>query len=254
LKRKESHSGEISLVREALAWHTVRVMKTRYTNETFIESSKNTIPKVYIGGDHFHHEPKGLNDRFAFGIVYAAARCADLLFKKRYGNRAIALETISAVPGMVGGLLQHLKALRFIRDDRGWIKALIDEAENERIHLLVYSQIAKPTVFERTLVMVVQFFFYHLYFILYFFSPRTAHRTVGYFEEEAIHSYYTYLSLIDDGTIRNIDAPELAREYWHLKEGSKLRDVVLATIHDEVIHRDVNHTFANDYKGTHLWK
>ncbi len=219
-----------------------------------MESSKNTVPKVHIGGDHYHYEPKDMSDRVAYVIVHVAARAADLLFKKRYGNRAIVLETIAAVPGMVGGLLQHLKALRFIRDDRGWIKALIDEAENERIHLLVYSQIAKPTVFERTLVMVVQFFFYHLYFILYFFSPRTAHRTVGYFEEEAIHSYYTYLSLIDDGTIKNIDAPELAREYWHLKEGSKLRDVVIATIHDEVIHRDVNHTFANDYKGTHLWK
>lgn len=177
-----------------------------------------------------------------------------MLFKKRYGNRAIVLETIAAVPGMVGGLLQHLKALRLIRDDRGWIKALIDEAENERIHLLVYSHIAKPSSGERLLIMIVQFFFYHLYFLLYLISPRTAHRTVGYFEEEAIHSYRVYLSLIDDGTIKNVPAPQIAKEYWHLRNDALLRDVVVATINDEIIHRDVNHTFADDKEGTRLWR
>ncbi len=229
-------------------------MKTYYSDETFIEDSKHTTPKVHIGNDHYHFEPVTLSDKVAHGIVSVASESADFLFKKRYGHRAVALETIAAVPGMVGGLLQHLKALRFIRDDRGWIKALIDEAENERIHLLVYSQIAKPSVAERALIMVAQFFFYHTYFVLYFFSPRTAHRTVGYIEEEAVKGYFEYLELIDNGTIKNVEAPQLAKDYWHLKDDAKLRDVVVATIHDEVIHRDVNHTFASDYKGTHLWK
>lgn len=229
-------------------------MKTYYDDETFVKDSEHTTPKVHLRQDHYHFEPKTFGDKVAWNLVHISARCADLLFKHRYGNRAIVLETIAAVPGMVGGLLQHLKALRFIRDDRGWIKALVDEAENERVHLLVYSQIAKPTVFERGLIMLVQFFFYHIYFVLYFFSPRTAHRTVGYFEEEAVHSYFVFLDLIDKGEIENVKAPELAKEYWHLKDDATLRDVVVATIHDEVIHRDVNHTFANDYQGTHLWK
>jgi ubiquinol oxidase len=229
-------------------------MKTYYDDNTFIEDSEHTTPKVHLHKDHFHHVPVTLGDKIAWKIVYVSARTADLLFKRRYGNRAIVLETIAAVPGMVGGLLQHLKALRFIRDDRGWIKALVDEAENERVHLLVYSQITTPTVFERCLIIFVQFFFYHVYFILYFFSPRTAHRTVGYFEEEAVHSYVTFLGMIDDGSVKNVEAPQLAKEYWHLKDDARLREVVVATIHDEVIHRDVNHTFANDYKGTHLWK
>jgi ubiquinol oxidase len=251
-KSKKKH-GEKALAETVFAWHT-EAMKTYYSDENFIEDSKHTTPKVTLRNDHFHYTPKTTSDRIAWAIVHIAARSADLLFKKRYGNRAIVLETIAAVPGMVGGLLQHLKALRFIRDDRGWIKALVDEAENERIHLLVYSQIAKPSIFERVLIMFVQFFFYNIYFMLYFFSPRTAHRTVGYFEEEAVHSYFTYLDLIDKGSIKNVPAPDLAKEYWHLKEHATLRDVVIATIHDEVIHRDVNHTFANDYTGTHIWK
>lgn len=38
------------------------------------------------------------------------------------------LETVAAVPGVVGGLLQHLRTLRHILDDKGWIRALLDDA------------------------------------------------------------------------------------------------------------------------------
>jgi ubiquinol oxidase len=154
---------------------------------------------------------------------------------------------------MVGGLFQHLKSLRFIRDDKGWIRALIDEAENERIHLLVYSSIAKPTIIERTLIIVVQFFFSIIYGTLYLLSPRTAHRVVGFFEEEAIHSYETYLRLVHEGVHENIEAPTLAKSYWNLHEGARLTDVIEATIKDEMLHRDVNHRFADDPHGTQMW-
>jgi ubiquinol oxidase len=150
---------------------------------------------------------------------------------------------------MVGGLFQHLKSLRLISDDKGWIKALLDEAENERIHLLVYSEIAKPNILERTLIMIVQFFFYNIYFVLYLLSPRTAHRVVGYFEEEAIHSYEHYLRLVHDGVHENIPATPLAKSYWNLDSQARLADIIVATIKDEMIHRDVNHAFADDPHG-----
>lgn len=224
------------------------------TSDAFFEDSKSTLPHVEYRDVPYHYVPRTFSDKVAFFLVHLSARTADLVFKRRYGHRAVVLETIAAVPGMVGGLLQHLKALRFIRDDRGWIKALIDEAENERVHLLVYSHIVKPTKGERLLVLIVQFFFYHIYFVLYLLSPKTAHRVVGYFEEEAIHSYNVYLSLIDTGVTKNVPAPEIAKTYWHLGDGATLRDVVIATIKDEMIHRDVNHTFAGDQQGTHLWR
>lgn len=101
---------------------------------------------------------------------------ADTFFAKRYGHRAVVLETVAAVPGMVGGLLQHLKAIRRIRDDEGWIRTLLDEAENERMHLMTFIEIAKPTLFERIVIMVVQAIFYNCYFFLYLFAlaRRTA--------------------------------------------------------------------------------
>lgn len=213
-----------------------------------------TTPRVQAHKEQYRHVPHGAVDHIAKTIVHVTATCADFLFQNRYGHRAVVLETIAAVPGMVGGLMQHLKSLRFIQDDNGWIRTLLDEAENERMHLLVYSEIAKPNLFERLLIMVVQFFFFNLYFLLYIISARTAHRVVGYFEEEAIHSYEHYLALVESGEHKNIPASELARKYWNLPEGSYLTDVIKATIADEMIHRDVNHRFA-DYKvGASFWK
>lgn len=228
-------------------------MKINNTSEEIFDDLKNVSPKVTQHTEQYKHTPKGFGDYLAKIIVHISARFADLLFRKRYSHRAVVLETIAAVPGMVGGLVQHLKSLRHIKYDRGWIRELLDEADNERMHLLVYSEIAKPTGFEKFLIMVVQFFFYHLYFLLYLISPRNAHRVVGYFEEEAIHSYETYLKLIDTGTTKNIPATDLAKEYWNLKPDATLRDVVECTIKDEMLHRDVNHKFADDEKGTDLY-
>lgn len=192
-----------------------------------------------------HHEPSGVSDRIAFAFVKLLRFFADTFFAKRYGHRAVVLETVAAVPGMVGGLLQHLKALRQIRDDGGWVKELLEEADNERMHLLTFIHVAQPTLFERAVIMVTQAIFYNLYFFLYLFSARTAHRVVGYFEEEAVTSYTLYLNEIDEGRHDNPAAPEIAIDYWNLPRDARLRDVVVAVRADEAGHRDRNHHFAN---------
>lgn len=222
-------------------------------DQEMFDHLENANPHVGLHREHYHFTPKTLGDRIAKAIVHLSALTATLLFKHRYGHRAIVLETIAAVPGMVGGLLQHLKSLRLIRDDRGWIRTLLDEAENERMHLLVYSEMNKPTWFERLLIIVVQVGFFIVYFFLYLISPRTAHHVVGYFEEEAVHSYEVYLSLVKQGVHENIPATSLAKTYWNLKEDAMLTDVIEATIKDEMLHRDVNHEFADDKVGTNLW-
>jgi ubiquinol oxidase len=192
-----------------------------------------------------HHEVTGFRDHVAFAFVKFLRFFADTFFAKRYGHRAVVLETVAAVPGMVGCLLQHLKAIRYIREDNGWIRTLLDEAENERMHLMTFIQIAQPSLFERTVIMLAQAVFYNFYFFLYLFSPKTAHRVVGYFEEEAVISYTSYLQEIDAGKLENVPAPKLAIDYWNLAEDARLRDVVIAVRADEAEHRDVNHEFAD---------
>lgn len=218
-----------------------------------VNNLEEVEPHVGLHNEQFKYPTKTLRDKIAKRIVHLSAECADFLFRERYGHRAIVLETIASVPGMIGGMFQHLKSLRFIRDDHGWIRTLLDEAENERMHLLIYSEIAQPTRFERFLIIFVQFFFCILYFFLYLFSPKTAHRVVGYFEEEAVHSYETFLRLVHEGVHENIQATELARSYWGLKDDARLTDMIEATIKDEMVHRDVNHRFASDKDGTRMW-
>ncbi|MBT4908134.1 MAG: oxidase [Rhodospirillaceae bacterium] len=195
-----------------------------------------------------HRAPHGFSDHFALALVKFLRFFADWFFAKRYGHRAIVLETVAAVPGMVGGLLQHLSALRHIRDDQGWIRELLEEADNERMHLMTFIQIARPTSFERFVVMVTQAVFYNFYFFLYLFAPTTAHRVVGYFEEEAVISYTHYLGEIDAGRHPNVPAPQIAIDYWDLDADATLRDVVIIVREDEAGHRDRNHAFADQLK------
>lgn len=192
-----------------------------------------------------HVKPKTLSDKISFAFVKALRFVADKFFARRYGHRAVVLETVAAVPGMVGGLLQHLRSLRRMRDDEGWIRTLLDEAENERMHLMTFIEIAQPNWFERFLIMATQFVFYNCYFFLYLFAPRTAHRVVAYFEEEAVISYTAYLKEVDEGRHENVPAPRLAIDYWNLGEDARLRDVIIAVRADEAEHRDVNHHFVD---------
>ena len=200
----------------------------------------------YIDSCHItHHKPQNITEYIAHRIVRLLRFFADAFFSSRYGHRAVILETVAGVPGMVGGMMQHLHSLRRCKNDDGWIKALLDEAENERIHLMVFINIAQPNRFERLLIVTAQIVFFILYFIIYIISPKTAHRFVGYLEEEAVISYTKYLNEIDAQKIENIPAPTLAIDYWQLPADARLRDVIIAVRNDEMKHRDVNHGFAD---------
>ena len=142
--------------------------------------------------------PVNFSDKVAYKITMFLRWIADTFFKKRYGHRAVVLETVAGVPGMVAGMWNHLRSLRKMKpDDRGWIKTLLAEAENERMHLMIFIRIAKPNWFERWAIITAQFIFWHFYMFLYIFFPQCAHRMVGYFEEQACISYtavsYTHL-------------------------------------------------------------
>jgi ubiquinol oxidase len=192
-----------------------------------------------------HYAPKDFRDRIAYAFVVFLRFFADTFFARRYGHRAVVLETVAAVPGMVGGVLQHLHSLRLIEADYGRIRLLLDEAENERMHLMTFIQITEPSGLERLLIRLAQGVFFNLYFLLYMISPKTAHRVVGYLEEEAVHSYTEYLAGVDNGTHANVAAPRIAIEYWKLAPDARLREVIIAVRADEIRHREVNHELAD---------
>ncbi len=192
-----------------------------------------------------HYNPKNFSDRIALTFTKFLRYLADAFFRKKYGHRAVVLETIAAVPGMVAGMLLHLKSLRKMEDDKGWIKILLDEAANERMHLMTFIEVAKPTFLERLIIMIAQLIFIIMYMFIFIISQRTAHRIVGYFEEEAVISYTEYLRELENGYIPDQPAPEIAINYWNLPLHSTLKDVVRVIRDDEAGHRDVNHNFAS---------
>ena len=190
--------------------------------------------------------PITVSDRFAYSMTKFFRFIADTFFAKRYGHRAVVLETIAGVPGMVAGMWLHLKSLRKMRTGYGpTIREMLAEAENERMHLMFFIEIAKPNWFERGLVILAQLVFMLFYFGLYIFANRTAHRMIAYFEEEAVRSYTEYLSLIESGYIENIPAPQLAIDYYNMKKSARLSDLIKKVRADEQHHSAVNHSYGD---------
>ncbi|KAJ1850223.1 inducible alternative oxidase 2 [Coemansia sp. RSA 2703] len=193
-----------------------------------------------------HRIPDRISDKIALLAVKSARKPTDIFFRNKYLHRSVMLEVVAAVPGMVGALIRHIKSLQGMRHDGGWIGHLLHEAENERMHLMTWMEVGKPVLWERALIATVQSGFFAVFSLLYMISPRTAHRVVGYLEEEAVTSYTHFLREIEEGRIENVKAPEIAIAYWNLDpQTATLRDVVLAVRADEALHRDTNHHFSD---------
>ncbi len=193
---------------------------------------------------------QSFSDSFAYSMTVFFRFIADTFFAKRYGHRAVVLETIAGVPGMVAGMWMHFKSLRSMKAGYGkHIREMLAEAENERMHLMFFIEIAKPNIFERSLVLFSQFLFGAFYFFMYVFFTKTAHRMIGFFEDEAVKSYTEYLKMIEDGEIDNVKAPQIAIEYYDLKSNARLVDLVKCVKADEEHHSEVNHKYADEEIG-----
>ncbi|KAF9013460.1 alternative oxidase [Cyathus striatus] len=221
-----------------------------------------------------HRESMTFSDKLAYGLVKFARTMFDLvsgykhverppapgmsleglrkagymLSDKQWLHRILFLESIAGVPGMVAATLRHLTSLRLMQRDSGWIHTCLEEAENERMHLMTFMTMRKPSIWFRALVLGAQGVFYNLFFLSYIISPKTCHRFVGYLEEEAVITYTRAISDLESGLIpewENLPAPSIAIDYWRLSEDAKLLDVLYAVRSDETTHRFVNHSLAN---------
>ena len=192
------------------------------------------------------HGGRAMRDIFAKSMTQFFRFTADTFFAKRYGHRAVVLETVAGVPGMVAGMWLHMKSLRKMKTGYGPdIREMLAEAENERMHLMFFIEIAKPNWFERYLVLLAQLIFMIFYFIVYVIDFRTAHRMIAYFEQEAVKSYTEYLRLVEEGSIENVSAPKLAIDYYSMKPNAKLSDLIKKVRADEEHHSKVNMEYSN---------
>lgn len=213
--------------------------------------SADEVTKVEIT----HRPVSSIIDRIALTGIQCVRAGFDIFSGYAFGpitehkllRRIIFLETVAGIPGMVAGSLRHLKSLRRMRRDQGWIHTLLEEAENERMHLMCFTELKNPGLLFRASALVAQGVFWNMYFVAYLISPTLCHRFVGYLEEEAVRTYTHALEAYDAGLLgswQGMAAPHLAKNYWYLAEDATIRDVLLAVRADEGNHRDVNHTLA----------
>jgi len=203
-----------------------------------------------------HTAPQNFRDRLAFNAVKAVRFVFDRATGWNYGaintnmilHRVIYLETIAAVPGMVAAIVRHFKSLRTMQRDGGMMQMFLDEANNERMHLLTFVRMKDPSRLFRAAVIAGQFGFGSVFGLAYLISPKFCHRFVGYIEEEACATYTKIIEAIEaapEGTElaawRTERAPRIARSYWHLGEDGTVLDLIYAVRADEAEHRDVNH-------------
>ena len=187
-----------------------------------------------------------VSDVFAYSMTKFFRLIADSFFFKRYGHRAVVLETVAGVPGMVAGVWMHFKSLRKMKAGYGeQIREMLSEAENERMHLMFFIEIAKPNVIERFIVLSSQLIFGVFYLFMYTFFTRTAHRMIGYFEDEAVSSYTEYLKMVESGEVENTPAPHIAINYYNLGADARLSDLIKCVRADEQHHSEINHNYAN---------
>jgi len=190
---------------------------------------------------------ENISETFDLSMTKLFRFIADTFFAKRYGHRAVVLETVAGVPGMVAGVWMHFKSLRKMKVGYGeQIREMLAEAENERMHLMFFIEIAKPNYFERFIVLFSQMIFGLFYLFMYVFFTRTAHRMIGYFEDEAVKSYTEYLEMVESGKVENIPAPKLAISYYGIGSDSKLSDLIRCVRADEEHHSETNHNYADN--------
>ncbi|KAK3106320.1 hypothetical protein FSP39_017656, partial [Pinctada imbricata] len=207
-----------------------------------------------------HKPPKGFVDKMAFYSVKVMRKSFDIFTLFNFGERTekkwilriCFLETVAGVPGMVAAMTRHLHSLRRMQRDYGWIHTLLEEAENERMHLMTALQLRQPSWLFRMSVLVAQGIFVNVFALSYLISPRFCHRFVGYLEEEAVYTYTKCLQDIETGSMQHwktTPAPEVAKTYWKLAPEATMKDVIRAIRADEAHHRTVNHTFASLKEG-----
>jgi len=203
-----------------------------------------------------HHEPKSFADRVALNAVKMVRLGFDSatgwngeITTKKVLQRVIFLETVAAVPGMVAAIFRHFKSLRSMERDGGLINMFLEEATNERMHLLTFVTMRDPSILFRASVIGSQFAFGTGFGLAYLINPKFCHRFVGYIEEEACSTYTKIIESIETAPVgsdlakwKTQKAPKIGVSYWHLGEEGTVLDLIYAVRADEAEHRDVNHS------------
>lgn len=211
-----------------------------------------------IRANMYKHKPNTISDHIANKVMYMLYHTFNWITGYRHkdptpesiGWRLICLESVAGVPGFLAAGFRHFHSLRTLQKDHGWIYTLLEEAENERMHLMICMQVFDASLLTRAMVISAQVIMTSALALIYSVHPKFCHRFVGYLEETAVHTYDNVITHTETpGTLlhtawKDLKAPPNAIAYYRLDPDSKFVDVLKCMMADEAHHRDVNHTFA----------
>lgn len=103
----------MSIGQKTLVLHSYLIFSAEYHRTS--TRYNNTTREVLEALDHSdfsrmpHKVPGGVMDRVALKFVQFLRYLSDIYFKDNLVKRAVMLETVAAVPGMVAGMSHHLR-------------------------------------------------------------------------------------------------------------------------------------------------
>ena len=161
----------------------------RQTNHIW---SNDELDKVSIE----KHEPVTMSDHFMKGVMNVLYHGFNFVTgydpvdpsPRSVAWRLIILESFAGVPGFVAAGFRHFYSLRTLKRDHGAIYTFLEEAENERMHLLVCLKMFEASPITRALCVAAQFGMTPFLALTYAVHPGSMHRFVGYLEETAVQT------------------------------------------------------------------
>lgn len=143
------------------------------------------------------------------------------LTENNWLNKTIMLETLAMTPLFAASIVRYWRSLGGLRQDKGWVHALLDDSENERMHLTNWMMVKRPNLMMRAFVLAQQAFYVPMFMFGYTFTPKMAYRAIGYIEEVGLTHYRLLLREIErEGSPVHswnfIPAPQVSREYWNM--------------------------------------
>jgi hypothetical protein len=215
---------------------------------------------VRIQSASHKHEPQGISDHLMRGVMRTMYHSFNFITGYKHENpsaesiewRLIILESFAGVPGFLAAGFRHFYSIRNLKRDHGMIFTLLEEAENERMHLLTCLKMFNAGMVTRSLVIATQFGMTPFLFLVYSIHPQSMHRFVGYLEETAVETYANIVHHVETPGTQlhaawgHLEAPDIAISYWQLEEGRQSwTDALKCMLADEAHHRDVNHALAS---------
>jgi hypothetical protein len=174
---------------------TGRQVDAKFTEEELADHSWRQVNHIWteeelayvIKTAHKKFEPKTLSDRLASGFMRMLYHSFNYITRynpvdptaKSIEWRLIILESFAGVPGFLAAGFRHFYSLRTLQRDHGAIYTFLEEAENERMHLLTCLKMFEASYVTRGLVITAQLTMTPLLMAVYAVHPPMVHRFVG---------------------------------------------------------------------------